>query len=76
MRSPGNYDSLTGYDGGYMDVAIGKWFKATKQILLSVDFEFSSEVISSGRPLYATGKITFEPFRLISNKEYQGYFIN
>jgi len=52
---------------------IGRWFRAPNQVARSVDFTFSKEVHSNGTPLYASGSISFEPFRAISFDEIDQY---
>jgi len=54
---------------GVSTVSVGKWFKASNQIITSVDFSFSQECLASGRPLYAEGTVSFEPYRMFSNDE-------
>lgn len=59
---------------GTCTVTIGKWFRALNQILLSADFDISRATLPSGVPLYAEGKITFEPYRMITDEEFDSYF--
>jgi len=59
---------------GTINVKVGQWFYATKQIMKRVDFKFSKEVLENGTPLYAQGSIEFMPFRQPSINEFLGYF--
>lgn len=59
---------------GTCTVTIGKWFRALNQILLSADFDISRATLPNGVPLYAEGKITFEPYRMITDEEFDSYF--
>lgn len=60
---------------GTVTVQVGKWFRATRQNMINVSFTFSKEVIASGFPLYATGSIEFEPFRVIGLRDLEGYLV-
>ena len=75
MKAPGNYDPLSDSPKGLMNLQIGTWFKATKQVLISADFDFSKEVAEDGTPLIVSGKLTFEPYRAITHTEMMNYFI-
>lgn len=72
LKAPNGYNPLD--QKGMINVKIGKWFMATYQCLLSADFEISKEVTEDGNPLYATGKISFEPYRMITSSEFLDYF--
>lgn len=76
MRSPMGYSPQGMKSTGTFLVRIGRWFKATQQVMTNVSFTFSKESIASGAPLYATGTITFEPYRMISAKELQEYIFS
>ena len=59
---------------GMFAVSIGNWFKATNQVLKSVDFNVSKETIETGMPLYASGNISFEPYQDITVSDIKSYF--
>jgi len=56
-----------------ISVQIGRWFKATEQVITSVNHEFSNEVTSAGTPLFVEVSISFMPFRAISASEAANY---
>jgi len=58
---------------GTITVAIGRWFKAHQQVMLSVTPTFSRETIASGAPLYCDVAISFTPYRQVSVGELTGY---
>jgi len=58
---------------GTITVAIGRWFKAHQQVMMSVTPTFSRETIQSGAPLYCDVAISFTPYRMISVTELMGY---
>lgn len=60
---------------GTITVAIGQWFRAVGQVMVTVDMSYSKETLLSGAPLYCEGDISFTPFRIISFQEIQGYFL-
>ena len=76
---PLGYGSSLGVEGALptakntCTIFIGQWFKASQQIMRSVEFSFSPEVHSNNTPLYAIGSIKFEPFRTVSYEEVSGY---
>ena len=49
---------------GTVDVTIGTWFYARRQIIKEVSATFSKEVVAPGRPLFAEVKIDFEYYRV------------
>lgn len=55
---------------------IGNWFRAPNQLIDSVEFEFSKEIISSGLPLRAEGKVSFSPYRALSYPDFMSYFVS
>jgi len=59
---------------GTLAIGVGKWFRARQQIIRTANFTFSKEVIGSGKPLFASGSISFEPFRAITYWELKQYF--
>lgn len=77
IRAPlGYFPTSESTAQGTLALQIGQWFKATNLICRSVDFTFSKEVSTDGFPLYATGTIILEPFRMITYEEFEAYFIN
>lgn len=76
LNAPLGYSPLPGADStkNTCMVAIGKWFKCDRQIVTSVNFSFSKETIANGSPLFATGSISFEPYRMITYDEFKAYF--
>lgn len=63
---------------GKAAVSIGKWFRATGQVVTNASFEFSREVVkceNSFVPLYAQGTVSFKPWRMIDASEIRGYFV-
>lgn len=75
IQSPLGYTSTGITANGTISVALGQWFKAISQVMISVDMEYSKETLLSGAPLYCEGKISFTPFRMMSYEEILGYFI-
>lgn len=78
LNTPLNYESVLGSNGeirvrNTIAVSLGRWFRATGQVMKTVSATFSNEVTSSGYPLYAKVDCTFEPFRMISASEAKGY---
>lgn len=56
-----------------LTVQIGKWFRAPLQVMTSVNFEFATQTLPSGIPLYSAGSVSFTPFRAISAGELTAY---
>lgn len=67
---PGAQDSMA----GTCTLTIGKWLKAPGLVLQNASFEYSKECSPSGSPLYAQGKVTLIPYRMITYKEYLNYY--
>lgn len=61
---------------GTLDLKIGTWFQARGLIMRSMSPKFSSQVISTGKPLYCEVNIELKPYRAISYDEFLGYFIS
>ena len=59
---------------GTVAVKIGTWFQATNLLIKSVSFTFSKETLPTGKLLYASGSINFEPYRVLSYDEINGWF--
>lgn len=75
MRPPLGYLPSGITASNTITVAIGQWFRATGQVMITVDMSYSKETLVSGSPLYCEGAISFTPFRIISYAEIQGYFL-
>ena len=75
IKPPNSYRSLGLTAEGTLNVGVGNWFRAAYQLMTNVSFTFSKEVIESGAPLYATGSISFEPYRAVSSAEINGYLL-
>lgn len=65
--NPGNAD-------GTVTLNIGRWFSASRLVVVSADFTHSRVTLRSGRPLYALGSITLQPYQAITYREYISYF--
>ena len=63
-----------GSASGTITVQLGRWFRATQQIMQSVNFTFSKETTPDGGPLYARGSIEFTPFKAITYGDFSDYF--
>lgn len=66
---------------GRLNIQIGRWFRAVNQVIRSVEFVLSKELVSPGSigiptPLYAVGSITFSPVQMPSAKDVGDYFID
>jgi hypothetical protein len=72
MIAPLGYD---GTGGGTVSIQIGKWLMIHGLVVTSMNATFSQQVIKSGLPLYAKVDITFEPYKLPTVKDVDGYFI-
>jgi hypothetical protein len=55
---------------------VGEYFRAPGLVARSASPQFSKEVISTGKPLWASVNVSFEPYRAITYKEFKGYFIS
>lgn len=64
---------LAGADGTW-SVAIGQWFYAPFQIFTGVNPRISKHVVADGKPLYAEVMVSFEPYRILTSKEFFEYF--
>jgi hypothetical protein len=59
---------------GTINLRIGQWFLATGLVMVDANFTPSLEVASDGTPLYFTGSVTLEPYKMITYTEYRGWF--
>lgn len=87
LRAPLGYNvNGRGEATGTFAVQLGQWFRATRQVMTNVTFTYSQEMIpldgdpngaepTKFAPLFARGSISFEPFRDITFREFQGYFL-
>jgi hypothetical protein len=77
IRAPLGYIATTEKVAqGTLALSVGSWFRATNLVMRDVSFTFSKEVSTDGFPLYAVGSVTLEPFRMISFREFEAYFIS
>lgn len=68
----GHYEANT--TKGTWNVFVGKWFKAPKLVLDSVNVNFSQQCTPDGLPLYAECQLVFETWRLLKAGELDGFF--
>lgn len=61
---------------GTSSVNIGKWFKANKLIVKSMDFDVSKETLDDGNPLYGTATVNFESFKMLSELEVLSFIVD
>lgn len=83
LKAPLGYDPAT--RKGLLSIQLGTWFRASAQVMKSVQFTYSQEMVplngdknteaTKFAPLYAKGSITFEPYRDITYSDFAGYFI-
>lgn len=59
---------------GTLNLRIGQWFRASGLVMIDANFTPSLEVASDGTPLYFTGSVTLEPYKMITYEEYLGWF--
>lgn len=77
FRAPLDYapsKSATAGASGTVTMRIGRWFSASNLIFNTVNFNFSDTPTEGGKPLWAEGSISLEPFRAITFNEFQNYF--
>lgn len=75
LTAPGGYKITDdGNAEGTWIVSVGNWFRATGLILRSANFTHSKAVVGDDTPLYATGTLTFEPYRAITASEFRAWF--
>lgn len=82
MNPPGNYAPLnsmdstkiSGYNGGFMTLSLGRWFRATDLILTGAEVMYSTTAISSGNPLFTKVAVSCQPYRDITHTEFENYF--
>lgn len=73
LKAPLGYQAAGLSARGTVAVQVGTWFFATQQNMRSVSFTFSKQTLQSGKPLFAQGSISFEPFRAITIYDMKRY---
>jgi len=79
MSAPLGYQpSVTTEDTPEIDttiaVSLGQWFRARNLLMKDVNFNISKIIVTNGSPLYASGIISFTPFRDITFSDFRRYF--
>lgn len=77
FRAPLNYapsKSATKGASGTVILKIGRWFSASNLIINTVNFNFADAPTDGGKPLWAEGSVSLEPFRAITYNEFRNYF--
>lgn len=59
---------------GLVALNIGTWLRATELVMTNVNFTPSLEVMADGSPLYMTGSVELEPFKMITFDEFLAWF--
>jgi hypothetical protein len=74
----GVFEAPLGYNpgnaAGTLNLTIGKWFRARQLVMRSANFTYSRICLKSGKPLYALGEVTLEPYQAITYGEFRAYF--
>lgn len=74
----GVFEAPLGYNpgnaAGTLNLYIGKWFHARNLVMRSANFTYSRVCLKSGKPLYALGSVTLEPYQAITYGEFRSYF--
>lgn len=74
----GVFEAPLGYNpgnaAGTLNLTIGKWFRARQLVMRSANFTYSRVCLKSGKPLYALGSVTLEPYQAITYGEFRSYF--
>lgn len=58
---------------GTVALGIGDWFLATNLNPLSMNFEYSPQIMENGSPLYVQVNATFTPYRMVTIEDVLGY---
>ena len=76
FRAPLNYAPAFGRAAasGTVTLRIGRWFSASNLIINTVNFNFADSPTDGGKPLWAEGSVSLEPFRAITFSEFRNYF--
>ena len=56
-------------------ISIGRWLTMPNMVITSVNFTYSIACLESGKPLYSTGQVSVEPFRMITYDELLKWFV-
>lgn len=59
---------------GTVTMRIGRWFSASNLIINTANFNFADVPTEGGKPLWAEGSVSLEPFRAITYQEFRNYF--
>lgn len=59
---------------GTVTLRIGRWFFATGLVVVDANFTPSLEVTQDGSPLFYTGSVNLEPYKMITYQEFSGWF--
>ena len=63
-------------EGTTYTLRIGNWFSASDLLISSISpVVYSKEVTPDGTPLFCTMNVTFRPYKMISYKEFESYFL-
>lgn len=73
LKAPGEYNA--GMGTGMWTVQVGQYFKATQLVLTQGNAAFAPVDVSDGTPLYANLSLTFEPYKLPTEDEFEQYFL-
>jgi hypothetical protein len=77
LDAPLGYKWIAGKNldaAGTLSLSIGEWFKANKLVALSANFTPSLQVMRDGSPLYISGSIELEPFKMLTYEEFLAWF--
>ena len=72
LQPPGGYEASSG--SGTWAIKVGEYFKADKLLLLTFNTSYSQQKVSDGSPLFCNLSLTFEPYMVINEDDYLGYF--
>lgn len=79
--APGKYEAYYNIKeknyktSGTSALMVSSWFKANNLVLKGFSMTLSKDVNEYGEPLYASGTISFEPFKMLSGKEIASWII-
>jgi hypothetical protein len=59
---------------GTLSLTIGQWFLADKLVAVGANFTPSLQVMRDGSPLYISGSIELEPYKMITYDEFLAWF--
>ncbi|QJT71154.1 hypothetical protein GR11A_00117 [Vibrio phage vB_VcorM_GR11A] len=76
LAAPGGYKIIEGGKAsGTWTLSIGNWFRATGLILRAAPFPHSQVITVDDTPMFAKGRVTLEPYRMISSAEFRQYIL-